>query len=171
MTVSIRRIRAEDWPRLRELRLEALRDTPIAYLEAYDAAAALGDDEWRFRAERGTRDARSATFVAEDSAGTWVGMAGAFVADEDRSHATVVAVYVSPAHRGRAAGVAVALMAAVERWAREAAGAPELRLLVHEDNVRAQRFYAGLGFALTGHREPYQLDESRDELEMSRRLD
>jgi len=170
VSVSVRRIRAEDWARLRALRLEALADTPIAYLEAYDAAAALKDEEWRFRADRGTWDGRSATFVAEDRDGTWVGMAGAFVADEDRSHATVVAVYVSPAHRGRAAGVAIALMAAVERWAREAAGMPELRLLVHEDNVRARRFYEGLGFALTGHREPYQLDETRDELEMSRRL-
>jgi len=102
VSVSVRRIRAEDWPRLRALRLEALRDTPIAYLEAYDAAAELGDDEWRFRADRGTWDGRSATFVAEGRDGTWVGMAGAFVADEDRSHATVVAVYVSAAQRGRA---------------------------------------------------------------------
>ena len=49
-------------------------------------------------------------------------------------------------------------------------GARRLRLLVHESNVPAQRAYARLGFVETGHREPYPLDPTTDEVEMARPL-
>jgi RimJ/RimL family protein N-acetyltransferase len=41
---------------------------------------------------------------------------------------------------------------------------------VHEDNPRARRFYEKLGFELTGHSRPYELEPGGLELEMVKRL-
>ena len=34
-TYEVRRLRADDWRQLREIRLEALKDTPIGFAELY----------------------------------------------------------------------------------------------------------------------------------------
>ena len=81
----------------------------------------------------------------------------------------LVGVYVAPGHRGRDAGVADALLDAVERWA--AGHGTTLRLHVHEDNPRALAFYERRGFVRTGHTEPYGLDPTRSEIEMVEQLD
>ncbi len=86
----------------------------------------------------------------------------------DDGRAYLLGVYVSPAHRG--GGVADALLTAVEEWVVTSTTAPRLLLDVHEDNPRAQRFYARRGYALTGRSSPYPLDPSRRELEMARSL-
>ena len=78
--------------------------------------------------------------------------------------AGLVAVYVTPARRGH--GLLGRLVDQVADWARSQ-GAVELRLLVHETNAPARAAYARLGFAETGHREPYPLDPGTDEVQMA----
>jgi ribosomal protein S18 acetylase RimI-like enzyme len=56
----------------------------------------------------------------------------------------------------------------VEDWARGEGNA--LTLLVHEDNDRAIAFYRRRGYELTGRTVPYNLDPSKNELEMRRTL-
>ena len=46
-------------------------------------------------------------------------------------------------------------------------GAGSLRLLVHESNDRAAAAYSWLGFLPTGHREPYPLDVTTQEVELA----
>ena len=75
----------------------------------------------------------------------------------------LAAVYVSPAHRG--AGLLEVLVRAACGWLREQ-GLTEVHLEVHEDNARAQRAYARLGFVPTGERQPYDPDPQRSELTM-----
>ena len=75
-------------------------------------------------------------------------------------------VYVTPSHRG--AGLLARLVEPLEGCL-NAAGC-ELRLQVHEDNQRARRAYDKVGFVLTGERQPYRLDSSRDELTMVKPL-
>jgi ribosomal protein S18 acetylase RimI-like enzyme len=77
-------------------------------------------------------------------------------------------VYVVPSARGADAGVTDALLDAVESWARE--DYATLRLEVHEDNARARAAYEKRGFVPTGHRRPYVLDPTREELEMIKQL-
>ena len=79
----------------------------------------------------------------------------------------LAAVYVTPACRGR--GLLDAMVEQVAAWARERS-CPRLRLLVHETNGPAQRAYERLGFVVTGHREPYPLDPSTEEVELAREL-
>ena len=51
--VTIRRTTESDWEALRGLRLEMLRDTPMAFGETLETALAHGESEWRMRAARG----------------------------------------------------------------------------------------------------------------------
>lgn len=72
MTATVRPVRPEEWPALRDLRLRALRDTPFAFGSTYEGEATFPDDVWRARAE-GLEGVR-ATFVAEEG-GRWLGIA------------------------------------------------------------------------------------------------
>ena len=161
--VGVRRVVPGDWPLLRSLRLEALRDTPLAYLETHAAAAAAPEGEWRYRATRGSAGGDSLQLLALRE-GRPVGTAITLPGDDDAWW--VVGVYLQPAERGRGSlGRLVDGLAAHAR----AAGGRLLRLEVHEDNRRARAAYARLGFAETGGRRPYPLGDG-EELELERRL-
>jgi len=162
----IRPTTADDWRDVRALRLEMLRDTPKAYLETLEHALHLAEAEWRIRGERGTSSSGT-SLVAIDPAGRWVGTMGVWIRDPAAAP-LLVGVYVAPSHRGRDAGVADALLDAIEQWARRRSDS--LRLLVHEKNDRARAFYQRRGYGLTGRTEPYALEPTERELEMMREL-
>lgn len=154
--VVVRRVRAEDWRRIREFRLEALRDpmASVAFLETVEEAAAHPDDYWRDRvAERAEGD-DSAQFLAErdgellGSVAVFVRQAGTpdyFERIPEIDLPTVVGVYVAPAGRGH--GVIDALLAAASDWARTR-GHRQITLDVHEINVSAIRAYERAGFGV-----------------------
>lgn len=157
-SVAVRRVRADEGPRLRDLRLEALADpvASIAFLETIEQALARPATEWAERAHRNATAADQAGFVAE-SDGELVGQVTVFLrrAGEpdyfqrvpDVDTPTLVGVYVSPGVRGR--GVIDALIAAAAQWTREA-GYPSLTLDVHERNVAAIASYRRAGFEIVG---------------------
>jgi ribosomal protein S18 acetylase RimI-like enzyme len=157
--VEVRRATPADWPRLKALRLEALADTPIGFLETLEQAEQLDDGVWQARAARGAEGGDSLQVVAWDGARP-VGTCVSFVGD---GRAWLVAVYVSPTARGR--GLLGELVQRCADWARER-GQPELVLEVHEDNARARAAYDKVGFVETGASRPYPLNPSRSELEM-----
>ena len=162
-SVEIRRVTEDDWAGLRDLRLGALEDSPTAFCEAYADAVALPDERWRARAARGAAGGDSyqvAAWVDGRPVATCTGY-------REGDDAGLGGVYVTPTWRGR--GLLDRLVEQVVGWAGEE-GAPRMTLLVHETNVAAQRAYERLGFSLTGHREPYPLDPSTDEVEMVRPL-
>lgn len=165
---EVRRVRADEWKQLREIRLEALKDTPIGFSERWEKARAKPDEVWRERAERGAESADTAIFVAIDERGDLVGTAGVFTKSGDPENKIMViySVYVMPAHRGARRGVASLLFGSAIRWAREVAGAQVITLGVHEHNDRALAFYLRHGFVDTGERTPYDLDETVSIIEM-----
>jgi GNAT superfamily N-acetyltransferase len=159
--VTVRRTTPDDWERVRELRLEMLGDTPIAYAETLEHALGHSEAEWRMRGARGEQP-NSVSLVAITPDGDWVGTMGAYLAE---GIPLLVGVYVAPAYRGKRAGVTDALLNAVMLWARQHGDA--LHLEVHEDNARAIAAYEQRGFRRTGHTRPYDLDENALEIEMS----
>jgi ribosomal protein S18 acetylase RimI-like enzyme len=163
VTIQIRRVTVDDWQSLRELRLEALEDTPLGFLETLEAARAVTDQDWQARTARSAKGAESFQVLAWDGRRA-VGTCRCFVRD---GVAWLAAVYVSPPYRGN--GLLARLADACAEWAR-AQGLTTLRLEVHEDNARAQAAYGKLGFVETGQRQPYPLDPGGDELVMERSL-
>jgi hypothetical protein len=49
----IRTTREDDWQAVRALRLEMLRDTPLAYADTLERSLGYDEAEWRRRARRG----------------------------------------------------------------------------------------------------------------------
>lgn len=165
-TFIVRSTCEADWREVRQIRLEMLADTPMAYGETLDSALAHDDDEWRMRARRGESEHGTAVVAVDAGSGRWVATMGGYV--DDDAGPMLVGVYVHPDHRGRAAGVTDSLLDAVEEWAR--GEGDTLTLHVHEDNARAAAYYRRRGFEATGRTLPYNLDPTRLEVEMRRVL-
>jgi ribosomal protein S18 acetylase RimI-like enzyme len=168
MDHEVHRIRADEWRQYRELRLEALRDTPLAFVEQYEESLTRPDEFWRDRIERSATGKAASTFVAVH-AGRFVGKATCLVEPDviDHVSAHIVGVYVTPQFRGH--GVAEALFAAAIRWARHEVHADRVRLYVMETNERAAAFYRRIGFVATGASMPYPPNPAYTEREMEYR--
>jgi ribosomal protein S18 acetylase RimI-like enzyme len=135
--VSARRARPEEWERLRDLRLRALREEPQAFHARYEDEKDDAEAEWRDWLRR------SAIFVA----GEYEGMCGASTRED--GDVQLFAMYVPPECRGRGHGRT--LVSAVEAWARER-GARRVVLWVAAANDAARSLYETGGFAETGER-------------------
>jgi GNAT superfamily N-acetyltransferase len=138
---EVRAPRPEEWELWKELRLRALRDTPLAYLETLERAEAHDDELWRSRVAP-SEIRRSVVAIADD--GEWVGQ---MVVLLEPAPPTLVGVYVDARHRGD--GTAQRLLEAIVDAVR-ATGATVLRLQVGEGNDRARGFYERMGFIATG---------------------
>ncbi|MFI1307184.1 GNAT family N-acetyltransferase [Streptomyces sioyaensis] len=153
MAYVIRPVKAQEWQRLRELRLAALADpvARVAFNETLEEAAVQPDALWQRRAARSEEGVAPLTFIGEASDGGWGGMVVVLVeADEEVPQTHLVGVYVRPGHRGT--GLARELIRAAVGWSWELAepAVERVRLWVHEENGRAQAFYRALGFVETG---------------------
>lgn len=133
--MSVRRAHPEEWQKVRDLRLRALRDEPHAFSATYSSEADEPEEKWR------SWLADFAVFVAGD----WAGMTAAFLVDD--GSARLIAMYVATEARG--GGYGRALVTAVEEWAREQ-GAPRVVLWVKPDNDEARTLYERSGFRATG---------------------
>lgn len=143
--IQIEKITADDWQRLRAVRLRALADSPDAFgaTHAQEEARPLGD--WRTRLEV----AENATFLAAAEDGSEVGLVVGtpWKWDADANAAGLFAMWVAPEVRGRGCGGA--LVDAVVGWARDGDYA-RIFLDVADGNAPAIALYRSKGFVRTG---------------------
>jgi GNAT superfamily N-acetyltransferase len=157
MPVTIARVCASDWRTVRDIRLRALRDAPLAFASSYAHEAEYDGDAWQQRIETAT------WFVGcEAERVDPVGLV-AGITDAETGGPHLVSMWVDPGVRGR--GVGLALVDAVKEWA--AANAEELILWVADGNDSARRLYQRCGFRDTGRRQPLPSDPSIGESLMS----
>ncbi|MFJ7413728.1 GNAT family N-acetyltransferase [Streptomyces sp. NPDC098077] len=183
MDYVMRAVRADEWPQVRQLRLDALKDpaAPVAFLESYEEAAAKPDAFWQERAAAaaeggsgGGRD-RVRQFVAESPDGVWVGSVTVLLespADDVRfgevpavEQAHLVGVFVRPEVRGTGVTDALFREAVAWAWSLSSPRLERMRLYVHEKNPRAAAFYRRFGFVPSGQRIPAPGGRGEVELE------
>jgi GNAT superfamily N-acetyltransferase len=164
--MDVRRLRAGEGARLREIRLRALREAPYAFSSSLEVEEGESPEVWDGRAGRSGAGRREAIFVADDG-GVWRGMAGAYLHAGDGTAAGVWGMWVAPDARRR--GVGRALVEAVAGWARTR-GATRLELSVTDRAGAATALYAGLGFEPTGERRALPSDPALVEIFMRRHL-
>lgn len=156
--MEIRLLTAGEGPRIRALRLRALRDAPYAFASSLEHELALSDAHWESLAQRsGGGEAAGATGAegAADASVVWVAtdcerwraMAGSFWLDRRAGVAQLWGMWVEPAARGH--GLGRRLVEEVERWAADR-GAVRLRLGVVDRAAEVAAFYERLGFTRTG---------------------
>jgi ribosomal protein S18 acetylase RimI-like enzyme len=150
--VRVRRVRAGEADALRDVRLRALADEPLAFGSTHAREAAYPRERWAAWARDSANGPHQVTYFATaDRDDTPVGMAFAVIDADDAMLAHLFALWVAPDARGAGAGGALA--AAVVEWA-AGRGAQTLRTAVTVGNDRAARLYDRGGFRDTGIREP-----------------
>lgn len=163
MGYEIRATRTHEWQQRKQLRLAALQDpaSSVAFVNTYETEAAFPEEVWQ-------RRGATPGFVAVDEAGAWVGSVTVLVevgAAFPVPQTHLVGVYMSPEGRGN--GLSEKMLRAAIDWSWELPDKiGRVRLWVHEDNPRAQAFYARLGFTRTGETMAFPLDDSQTEYEM-----
>src|SRR5262245_2969586 len=137
--MEIRRIRADEGLRLREIRLHALADSPMAYGSTLTREEAYPEALWRERAANGAAGDKSVTFVAEHD-NRLVAMATGLAPDRDHEAASPMMVGVFVDGTERRQGVGVQLIDKVIEWAK-ARGWARLVVWIASGNAPALALY------------------------------
>jgi ribosomal protein S18 acetylase RimI-like enzyme len=141
MDVELRRLTPDDWRLWREVRLEALRESPGAFSSKLSDWQGTGDTEERWRSRLVGVSLNLVAFVDAKPAG----VIGARCLDDGTVE--VLSTWVAPWARGH--GVGDALVDAVLRWAKRHA-AVKAALDVYRTNQNAIRLYQRHGFVEAG---------------------
>lgn len=147
--ITVRALTEDEWETYRTLRLEALRESPDAFVADYDTEAAEPEDFWR------ARMARSVRLVAE-AEGAHVGVVSIGSVSEDKGETAgqLFGLWVNPQWRGRS--IAANLVRQGARIA-EDKGLSQLYYWVGSDNGRAVAFASSFGFRPTDDRRPMRV--------------
>ena len=170
--ILIRPVRLSDVEAFRTMRLEAVRDYPLAFTADLAETEARPIEWWRDLLSRNTGDGNAGVImVADGGDGELAGMTGLYAPTQPKlAHAaTLWGVYVRPQFRGL--GIGERLLRACIDWARVKNFAT-VKLSVVEGNDVARRCYERVGFTTYGV-EPVAVKwENRfhDELLMALRL-
>jgi ribosomal protein S18 acetylase RimI-like enzyme len=132
-----------DWRVLRAARLQALLDSPHAFMSSHARESGWGELEWR-------RLFDAATWIIAREAEEVIGLVRSIAEPPCSKTRHVESVWVAPSHRRR--GVCRALLEVLAETDRRV-GVTELLLWVLEDNDDAWRAYEALGFQPTGERQ------------------
>jgi GNAT superfamily N-acetyltransferase len=158
---EIRRVSEDDWRVMRDIRLDALRETPEAFGSTYAREAVFTEADWRRRASGHGFLAYLPACVPELGNGP-VGIVGGV--EDAPGIAQLVSMWVRPQARGRHVGTS--LIAAIVDWARKR-DIGRLNLWVTDTNQAARLLYERCGFTPTGERQPLPSDPARTEIGMT----
>lgn len=138
--MTVERITADEWPRWRELRLQALEDAPYAFGSTLSDWRGEGDQEERWRARLENVDFNAIATIDGRNAGMVSGVL-------ENRRVELISMWVSPFARG--CGVGDELVDSVIRWAAEM-NITRVELSVKEDNLPAIALYTRHGFEDVG---------------------
>lgn len=155
-------MRADEVEQYRALRLRALQGAPDAFGTLLADAVAQSPEQWAERVERVTGSAHSEFLVAASDGG-FHAIAMVAINEHDSRIADITHMWIDEERRG--SGLAGALIASAERWARDRSAAV-MRLWCTETNEAALRAYRRAGFLETGAREPLRPGSHVPTLEM-----
>ena len=142
--ITVNQVAAEDWARVRAIRLRSLEDAPDAFASTYQAEAQAASSFWQQRLS----DPDAATFLAAvERADIGITTGAAFVGKPGA--AGLFGMWVDSSARGT--GVGDVLVRTVIDWAR-ARGFDRVLLEVADYNHAAIALYARHGFEPTGRR-------------------
>ncbi|MGW1839037.1 GNAT family N-acetyltransferase [Streptomyces sp. BBFR2] len=153
MAYLIRPVKADEWKRLKELRLAALADSVarVAFRETFEEVAAQPAEYWQERAARSDESGTALTLIGEGPDGSWGGMVVVRLdAEAEVAQTEIVAAYVRPEYRGTGLSRELFEAALGWSWSLSEPVVARVRVWVHEENAPAEGLYRALGFAPTG---------------------
>ncbi|HEX7131753.1 MAG TPA: GNAT family N-acetyltransferase [Iamia sp.] len=156
----VRRIQADEGGLLRQVRLDAIAESPGDFTTRLADARDRAPEAWDRVAQVHAAADDQATWFAEVEGDT-AGMISAFRTDDGA--VTMTSLWSTPGHRR--SGVADVLVETVRDWAYEG-GAVEVRQWLVERNAHARAFHESLGFEPTGAERPYEPSPDIREVEL-----
>jgi ribosomal protein S18 acetylase RimI-like enzyme len=152
--ITVRHLGEDEWKDYRAVRLEALSESPEAFVATVDEEEAFDEAHWRSRMQR------SARLVAErDGAAVGVVSVGTAPSDDEGRSGELFGLWVKPELRG--SGVATTLVKNGAALARRR-GQSRLYYWVGTENGRAVAFASGIGFRPTDQRRPMGVTSEAD---------
>lgn len=159
MYLKVDLLNVDEWPRLREIRLRSLRESPDAFGGSVDAESLCTESDWRERFAR-------VDFIVASIAGVDVGLMSVEVLKgEYGATCWIGGCWTDPDYRGQ--GVLRALFgfvdahAADKGWLRQGLG-------VWTDNEKAIAAYKAIGFSVAGERQASERQPGRFYMHMVR---
>jgi GNAT superfamily N-acetyltransferase len=160
--MEIRRINADEWKELRELRLRALKTDPLPFGSTFEETLLRPDTFWQSLADNGSAGSNVTILLA-----CFPKMNGIVRAEKiDSKTFGIYSMWVAPEFRKR--GAAAALLLAAEQWA-IASGGHFLELFVTDKASKARQLYQSFGFIENGKIESSP-HEGQRELGMTKSL-
>ena len=151
----------DDWPRLRSIRLSALRDDPLAFLATYEREVSYSEQRWRQEFSRGEWNVMLAS-------GKDVGIVGATREPDTPPHECHLEfLWIAPGSR-RAGGATFLLRTVLDRL--RDSGVRTVWLWILNGNDLAMYLYEQFGFQRTYERQPLPDNPTRTEERMRLRL-
>jgi ribosomal protein S18 acetylase RimI-like enzyme len=136
----------QEWARLRNARLTALRDDPESFLSRYETEMAYSEARWRNEFTRGT------WVVLEEENGAPAGLVGIVKSSDISSSGRYIEyLWISP--RRRRSGLASSLLEAIREYL-SMSGITTIWLWVLNGNEEAWNLYEKHGFITTHKRQP-----------------
>ncbi|MGD9933542.1 MAG: N-acetyltransferase family protein [Dehalococcoidia bacterium] len=159
----IRPLLADEWPELRDVRIQALEDSPDAFSFTAAEARQQHDSYWQ-RWAAGSPDGRRSVFIVEHH-GKLQGLGSAVLSDDRIGH--VGAMWLAPSLRGT--GLGGQLFDAVRGFLLQLDPVAVV-LTVTETNAPAISLYRSRGFEFTGVATPLRPGSPLQNLEMKQDL-
>lgn len=151
-----------EWPRLRYLRLAALRDHPAAFLSSHEREEAYGEQRWRQEFSRGQWN----IMIAADKEIGLLGVTREKAMPEQECYLEYL--WVAPEFRRLGVG-SLLLRTVLDRLRKS--GVHTVWLYILNGNHAAMRFYQKFGFQSTNERELLPDHPAGSEERMKLRLD
>lgn len=133
------------WQEYKELRLDALKTDPQAFLSTYEKEFSYPDEKWQQRLKSANEGKSSWMYFAQLN-GKLVGMIGGYQDEDDlKNHSVQIwGVYVDTEFRGK--GIAKALMSTLLEKLSENKYITVIKLEVNTDQRSAKKLYERFGF-------------------------
>jgi ribosomal protein S18 acetylase RimI-like enzyme len=161
--ISITKLDESRWQDYRSIRLEALKNAPLAFGSSYEDSLKNAEADWR-------RLIKNVIFAMDD--GKPIGLIAYVQNDRTKSKhiCGIYSVYVSENHRGKKIGDS--LMAAAMNEIKKLGGITKVELTVNPTQKNAKKLYKKYGFKVTGRKkmELYLDGKYYDELLMEKYL-
>ena len=144
-TPDIRLLTADEWVKLRDIRLAGLRESPQAFLSTYQREIVYHEDRWRAEFTRGK-------WYIGILAGRPISLLGITRGPGVPIHECYLEyLWVSPEYRR--SGIALGMLTAVLRRL-QASAVRTAFVWVLDDNEAARHLYERIGFVSSNHRQP-----------------
>lgn len=141
-----RKIEADEWQKYKKIRLEALKNDPHAFGSSYKEEIKRTDDEWKNRAKSASADNSKKMFVGiPKNDDEFLAIGGAYT-ENNPEEWHIMAIYVSPEHRGQ--GIGKVLMDEIIKVMKSRGDVKRLILRVNVAQEAAVHLYRSFGFKI-----------------------